>query len=96
MRPAIPKPGWWKSLLTTSDEHPGQHLVLKVQDDGVGFDPERIDEESGLGLTGMKERAHLVDGELEIESAPGRGTTIIFSAPFTHHTETGHDSGSAG
>jgi signal transduction histidine kinase len=45
-----------------------------VRDDGAGFDPaQRAD---GFGLLGMHERVELVDGSLEIESAPGAGTTI--------------------
>ncbi|HYH63885.1 MAG TPA: chemotaxis protein CheB [Urbifossiella sp.] len=50
-----------------------------VEDDGVGFDPE-----AGtirLGLAGMRERVELVGGALEIESAPGAGTTVIARVP---------------
>lgn len=45
-----------------------------VRDDGQGFDPDAPRE--GFGLTGMRERVGLCDGTLEIESAPGAGTTV--------------------
>jgi len=48
--------------------------MLTVTDDGVGFDPG--DERSGHGLLGMEERARLLGGSLEIDSAPGAGTTV--------------------
>ena len=37
---------------------------------------------AGLGLAGMRERVHLLDGTLEIESSPGRGTTLVVSVPL--------------
>ncbi len=54
-------------------------VALEVADDGVGFAVG--DELRGLGLDGMAERARLVDGEFEIESAPGRGTTLRLRVP---------------
>lgn len=53
-------------------------IVLIVEDDGKGFNTEDKEKLSkGLGLTGMKERAALMGGTLEIESAVGKGTTIF-------------------
>ena len=49
-----------------------------VQDDGSGFETGRL----GLGLTGMRERAELIGGELAITSAPGDGTTVILRVPM--------------
>lgn len=59
-------------------------VVLIVEDNGVGFDPEAnmaIGSNKGLGLIGMRERAALVGGSLEIESSPGKGTTIFVKIP---------------
>lgn len=56
-------------------------LLLAVRDDGVGFDPEHPRERMQLGLVSMRERMRLVNGTLDIESAPGRGTTIIAWVP---------------
>jgi len=55
-------------------------LEVAVRDDGVGFDVERV--RTGLGLMGMRERAELAGGRLEIESAPGAGTTLRARFPL--------------
>ena len=58
----------------------GHGAQVRIVDDGVGFDvgdgPLR-----SLGLAGMRERASLVDGHLEILSAPGGGTTVVLEVP---------------
>jgi two-component system sensor histidine kinase UhpB len=52
----------------------GQRMELTVSDDGRGF---TFDEaEGGLGIAGMRERALLVGGDVEVESRPGTGTTV--------------------
>jgi signal transduction histidine kinase len=57
-------------------------LVLEVADDGGGFDPRAPDLRSRrLGLTSMEERARRLRGRLEIESAPGSGTTVRLEVP---------------
>jgi signal transduction histidine kinase len=57
-------------------------LVLRVTDDGRGFDPAaRAVRSRRLGLTSMNERAASVGGSLTITSAPGRGTTIELRVP---------------
>jgi PAS domain S-box-containing protein len=53
-------------------------ILLIVEDDGVGFsDAESAKTRQGYGLVGMRERATLVGATLEIESNPGKGTTIL-------------------
>ncbi|MBK5117714.1 MAG: sensor histidine kinase, partial [Thermoleophilia bacterium] len=49
-------------------------LELRVSDDGAGFSFDESD--AGLGIPGMRERALLVGGELEIESRPQLGTRV--------------------
>ena len=56
-------------------------LLLAVADDGVGFDPENHGKGARLGLASMRERVVLVSGTLDIESAPGAGTTVVAWAP---------------
>ena len=56
-------------------------LLLAVRDDGVGFDPLNPKRRRSLGLASMRERVELVDGSLDIESAPGRGTEVIAWVP---------------
>jgi two-component system, NarL family, sensor histidine kinase UhpB len=55
--------------------------VLEVSDDGRGFT--FADETKGLGLSGMRERALLVDGSLVVDSRPGKGTTVRLEVPLT-------------
>jgi len=61
------------------DLRPGQASVI-IEDDGVGFDPEEVGMRS-LGIVGMRERAALLDGTLQIESRPGSGTTLFVKLP---------------
>lgn len=73
-----------------SMEDKNQHIVIKVQDDGVGFDiskklteqPHKID---GFGIYSIQERLNLFDGELEIMSEPGKGTTVTIILPKKFH-----------
>jgi PAS domain S-box-containing protein len=59
-------------------ERRGDHVVLIVEDDGVGFDAAAQSETGrGFGLQGMHERAALGGATLEIESTVGKGTTIL-------------------
>jgi len=57
-------------------------LQLAVRDDGVGFDAAVENGHRSLGHASMRERVHLVGGELDIESAPGLGTTIVAWVPL--------------
>lgn len=56
-------------------------LQLAVQDDGRGFDPAVQRPRPSLGLASMRERVHLLGGELDIDTVPGRGTTIVAWVP---------------
>jgi signal transduction histidine kinase len=60
-----------------------EQVVLRVKDDGRGFDATRLPAVSSghFGLFGMKERAEKVKGELTIESHVGRGTEVRLSVP---------------
>jgi two-component system sensor histidine kinase UhpB len=64
------------------------HTVqLTVRDDGIGFDPYAIREpeqpgRAGLGLFGMRERASLLHGTLEVHSRPTRGTEVVAELPL--------------
>ena len=58
-------------------------IQLTVSDQGVGFDPHDAINGHGLGLISMRERLHLADGQIFIESQPGNGTTIRARVPFS-------------
>jgi signal transduction histidine kinase len=57
----------------------GQHIFVTVRDDGNGFDP--IARTTGFGLLGMRERAELLGGTVDIDSAAGQGTTVTVRLP---------------
>jgi signal transduction histidine kinase len=60
----------------------GTGAVLRVTDDGTGFDPTAIRRAGRhLGLVSMRDRASGVGGTLTVESAPGKGTTIEMEVP---------------
>jgi signal transduction histidine kinase len=59
--------------------------LLKIEDDGVGFDPDAVTETTGLaglGLTSIRERAQRVGGRVELLSQPGQGTRVIVHVPL--------------
>lgn len=51
-------------------------LELRVSDDGCGFEPANVEREGRYGIQGMRERAKMIGGDLEIKSQPGEGTSI--------------------
>ncbi len=57
-------------------------LTLSVADDGQGFDAPHLSESEGLGVAGMRERATLVGGALEVQSQPRKGTRVSFQVPI--------------
>jgi signal transduction histidine kinase len=57
-------------------------LQLAVLDDGIGFQPALQRQRPSLGLASMRERVLLLDGELDIESMPGHGTTVVAWVPL--------------
>lgn len=74
-----------------------RHVSLSVRDDGCGFDAESVlthpDHRVGIGLFGMRERAALLGGRIEVCSAPGKGTRIKVQIPRGPETEGEADSG---
>jgi signal transduction histidine kinase len=74
-------------------ERRSDHVLLIVEDDGVGFESDQVPNtgRGGFGLLGMQERAALVGANLQIESTPGEGTTILMrmsvASPAVQRTE---------
>jgi signal transduction histidine kinase len=64
-------------------------FVARVQDDGVGFDVDSVmdgySERGSLGMLNMEERAKMVDGSVQVESAVGQGTAITLVVPLDKH-----------
>jgi signal transduction histidine kinase len=61
-----------------------ENIYLSIEDDGIGFVPEQVTRSSGL--TNMKTRAASINGQLTIDSAPGKGTQVSLSVrqPFNY------------
>lgn len=66
--------------LSVTDD--GHSISVEVSDDGVGFDISGVHE--GFGLTGMRERATLLGGKLEVHSLPSTGTRVRATLPATY------------
>lgn len=77
-----------KTVRVILDEQDGE-LVLTVADDGKGFLESDVSE--SLGFLGMKERAQVCGGNLEIASSPGSGTTITLRVPMHSHSPSDSD-----
>ncbi|MDB6024566.1 MAG: hypothetical protein JWM68_789 [Verrucomicrobiales bacterium] len=61
------------------------HIGMNIKDDGQSFSVQRVLRANGgkrLGLLGMRERLEMIGGSFAIESAPGKGTTIIAQIPL--------------
>jgi signal transduction histidine kinase len=69
----------------------GIHLI--VRDAGLGFDPEAMANNRGLGLVSMEERVNLVKGTFSIDSQPGRGAEINVRLPLRTRGESARAAG---
>ncbi|MEP7009572.1 MAG: sensor histidine kinase [Acidobacteriota bacterium] len=58
-------------------EHRGDRVMVMIEDNGVGFEPDLVERGDHFGLLGIQERAEALGGTLTLESAPGTGTTIV-------------------
>ena len=72
------------SLIHFSLQQREDGLLLTAQDDGVGFDPQQLPEDAGIGLTNMHQRAEIIGGELTLTSSPGQGTQLKLIIPTIH------------
>ncbi|MEJ8544117.1 sensor histidine kinase [Brevibacillus borstelensis] len=83
-----------QECLNNVEKHSGANMVqvkiefqentlrLVVKDDGVGFDQAAQKAKGGsYGLLGMRERAQLLEGTMELQSSPGEGTRVMFQIP---------------
>jgi PAS domain S-box-containing protein len=70
------------TVVTVKVKADGEQAELEVIDDGRAFDPNRIANTGGMGLTSMHERAERVGGSLTISSEAGQGTRVRVTAPM--------------
>src|SRR5882724_1083860 len=74
------------SKVRVSLKHIAPNLVLQVIDNGRGIEAEQINAPNSLGLLGMRERAGLLGGSVDICGKPGRGTTVSVVIPMAQST----------
>ena len=60
-------------------------VALEVEDNGVGISPDALGRPEALGLLGMRERAAVFGGYVEIAGIPGKGTTVVVRMPIGAH-----------
>ncbi len=61
----------------------GEYLLLEISDNGRGMSRGHVHSRQSLGLLGMRERAALIDGTVDITSQPGQGTTLAVTIPLS-------------
>jgi two-component system NarL family sensor kinase len=68
------------SLVHLSLQKEGERILLTIQDNGQGFDPQAV--RKGMGLSSIRERAELSGGVFEVQSGIGEGTTVRVWLPI--------------
>uniref|UniRef100_UPI00404B8384 ATP-binding protein n=2 Tax=Flavobacterium sp. TaxID=239 RepID=UPI00404B8384 len=63
-------------------QHGDDELNIIVEDDGIGFDPKKIQEKKGIGLKNIEFKIENMGGTFEIDSVLGKGTTILLNIPI--------------
>ena len=63
-------------------ERDNANILLKIEDDGKGFEVGKIGEKKTLGLLGMKERTLMMGGQFRMDSHPGKGTILSVTVPL--------------
>lgn len=64
-----------------------ENIEIYVEDDGIGFDIKKVSQlekvdNSGVGISMMRERVYLLGGKLDIDSTPGKGTRVMIKVPI--------------
>lgn len=71
-------------------EHNDKYLYITIQDEGIGFDEKLLEKpnfkaESGNGFFNMFERTEYINGNLEVNSEPGKGTIVKLIVPLNEY-----------
>lgn len=69
------------SSVTITLAYVQNELMLSIADNGVGFRTEEVSDK-GMGLSSLLRRAKAIEGEINITSVPGKGTTIAIQVPY--------------
>jgi PAS domain S-box-containing protein len=62
-------------------EKEDNHLHLSVEDDGIGFNSEQTNDVKGIGLSSIRSRVELLNGQFQLQSRPGHGTIVTIQLP---------------
>jgi signal transduction histidine kinase len=62
-------------------QHPN-YLSMMIEDNGKGFDPANLSPDAGIGLKNIQSRVEYLNGSVEFDSMPGRGTTVLVNVPI--------------
>ena len=57
-------------------------ISITLEDDGKGFDLATMANEEGMGLKNIRNRIRFLKGEVEFDTAPGKGTSIVLHVPL--------------
>ncbi len=71
----------------------GEKMYFSIADTGRGFDKDQTVKNRQAGLKNMEARTKMLGGIMNIESAPGQGTTLNFTIPFENNEQTNHTTG---
>ena len=58
-----------------------KHIQIRIEDDGMGFNPKKVNKDNHFGLQGMQERVQIVGGKIKVTSQPGMGTKLFIRLP---------------
>ncbi|MFH1146483.1 MAG: response regulator [Pseudomonadota bacterium] len=72
------------SAVTISMKQKDAALLVEIADDGIGMEPSRIRSPHSTGMFGMRERAEILSGTLEVKSYPGKGTQVSVQVPVKY------------
>jgi signal transduction histidine kinase len=68
-------------------QNTGDKLIMEVKDDGRGITKKEMMDHTSIGLTGMRERAYSMEGNLTIMGMRGKGTIVTLSVPLNEGKE---------
>jgi len=76
------------TMVKINFEYKEENLFLLIEDNGKGFDTEEVGHRNkGIGLAGIRERVHLLEGSVHVSSGPGLGTKISIVIPLVSKYE---------
>ena len=70
--------------ITLKTKRQDNNVLIQIIDNGLGFDTSKPVREGAVGLSNVKFRLeHMIGGKMDMESVPGKGTTVTITVPYT-------------